>query len=329
MRAISNGHGTEGAFRHEALFYAGEGEFVERTGGFIRDSLEAEEPILVVVGAEKIDMLRSEIGPDADDVRFLDMARVGQNPATIIPLWQEFVEETAPAGRPFRGVGEPIWPERSPEELVECERHESLLNLAFAGAPRWWLVCPYDTGALEPSVIEEAMRNHPSAFDGEARRTSSIYRNLGVVGEPFDRPLPDPDGRPEEIRFEMGWLSEVRQFVVRRAAAYGLAGSDLDDLLVAINEVMSNSIRHGGGEGILRMWRTDRSVVCEVRDTGRIEHPMVGRVRPLTTQVGGYGLWIVNHLCDLVQVRTFETGSVVRLHKRLGGSRGLAEAAAG
>ncbi|MGI8873571.1 MAG: hypothetical protein ACR2KP_04455 [Egibacteraceae bacterium] len=35
----------------------------------------------------------------------------------------------------LRGAGEPIWPERRPAELVECQRHESLLNVAFADGP--------------------------------------------------------------------------------------------------------------------------------------------------------------------------------------------------
>jgi hypothetical protein len=33
--------------------------------------------------------------------------------------------------------------------------------------------------------------------------------------------------------------------------------------------------------------------------------------------MGGYGLWLANQLCDLVQVRSFPTGSAVRLHMRL------------
>ena len=32
----------------------------------------------------------------------------------------------------------------------------------------------------------------------------------------------------------------------------------------------------------------------------------------------GFGLWLVNQLCDLVQLRTFPWGSVVRLGMALG-----------
>jgi MEDS: MEthanogen/methylotroph, DcmR Sensory domain len=82
-------------FSHEALFYAGGDEFVDRTAPFIREGLEADESVLVVVNADKIEMLRSELGASADAVRFADMAEIGQNPARIIPAWRDFVDEGA------------------------------------------------------------------------------------------------------------------------------------------------------------------------------------------------------------------------------------------
>ena len=41
---------------------------------------------------------------------------------------------------------------------------------------------------------------------------------------------------------------------------------------------------------------------------------MAGRLRPVLDEPGGRGLWLANQLCDLVQVRTFENGNVVRIH---------------
>ena len=87
-----------GGFRHDALFYAGTAEFVDRTAAFIDDSVASLEPILVVVSAVKIEQLRDRLGGDPDGVRFADMAHVGQNPARIIPAWREFVAEQAPSG---------------------------------------------------------------------------------------------------------------------------------------------------------------------------------------------------------------------------------------
>ena len=61
--------------------------------------------------------------------------------------------------------------------------------------------------------------------------------------------------------------------------------------------------------------------MCEVRDAGRIENPMAGRERPPPERDGGRGLWMVNQLCDLVQLRSFPDGVTVRVHMYLPGGR--------
>ena len=104
------------------------------------------------------------------------MAEVGVNPARIIPAWREFVDTHTGRGRRLRGIGEPIWAQRSPDELVECQRHEALLNLAFADAEDFWLLCPYDVEALEPDVIEKAHHSHPVMVADGGSHESATYR---------------------------------------------------------------------------------------------------------------------------------------------------------
>src|ERR1700730_2715407 len=153
--------GTVERFSHEALLYSDMDEYLDGTLTFIGEGLAASEPVLVVVGAPKIAALKARLGPDAGRVQFKNMADVGGNPARIIPACHAFVESHAGAGLPFRGIGEPIYPERSAAELVECQRHEALLNVAFDEGPAWRLLCPYNTTALAPDVVEEAHRSHP------------------------------------------------------------------------------------------------------------------------------------------------------------------------
>jgi hypothetical protein len=304
-------------FRHEALFYAGRDDFVRRTASFLRDGIAVEEPALVVVDATKIHLLREELDGAAHHVYFADMAAVGANPARIIPAWRDFVAGHAPSGRRLRGIGEPIWPERSSAELAECERHESLLNLAFTGGPSWWLLCPYDTEALDPAVLAEARRTHPFVLEDGVHDESAGYYGLETIAAPFDEPLPDPQGPTAELAFEMGPLDALRWFVARRAVDAGFDGTRAGDLVLAVHELATNSLRHGGGHGTLRVWRESGALLCEIRDDGRIDDPMVGRVRPSRGRTDGRGLWLANQLCDLVQIRCFPSWSVVRLHMRL------------
>jgi anti-sigma regulatory factor (Ser/Thr protein kinase) len=84
--------------------------------------------------------------------------------------------------------------------------------------------------------------------------------------------------------------------------------------VLAVNEVASNSVVYGGGHGVVRSWRQGDSLIFEVTDRGRIQEPLVGRTRPDLGKAGGHGLWLVNQLCELVQVRSSVAGTQVRLH---------------
>ena len=86
--------------------------------------------------------------------------------------------------------------------------------------------------------------------------------------------------------------------------------------MLAVAELAANSVRHGGGRGILRLWRENGSVICEIRDRGTIADPLAGRRAPTLEQLGGRGLWLANAVCDLVQVRTGPQGTAVRLHMK-------------
>src|SRR4051812_38040295 len=71
-------------FRHPALFYAGEQEYLDGTLPFVRDGLAAGEPVAVAVPGPNLELLRAALGPDAAAVHMLDMRTVGRNPGRII-----------------------------------------------------------------------------------------------------------------------------------------------------------------------------------------------------------------------------------------------------
>ena len=98
------------------------------------------------------------------------MREVGANPARLIPAWQQYIDARSASGRSVRGLGEPVWAGRSEAELVECQRHESLLNLAFADVEGISMLCPYDTAALGDDVVAAAHRSHSAIVECGARR---------------------------------------------------------------------------------------------------------------------------------------------------------------
>lgn len=301
---------------HEAVFYANREEYVGALVPLLRASIAAGEAVVVVVPQEQAAWLREELGADAEHVRFESMEEIGRNPARIIPAWQDFVDDAHRAGRSFFGIGQPIWATRNTHEMIECQRHEALLNLVFGETTSFRLLCPYDTEALPPEVLAEAERTHPYVLHPDGRQVSGGFGAPDLVSGAFERPLPEPSGPVDTIAIEEGALHAVRAFVADHAREHGLTGTRADDLVLAAHEVATNSLRHGGGSGTVRIWADGPSLVCEVIDAGRIDDAFVGRLRPVADQEGGFGLWLANQLCDLVQIRSFPTGSVVRLHMR-------------
>jgi anti-sigma regulatory factor (Ser/Thr protein kinase) len=134
----------------------------------------------------------------------------------------------------------------------------------------------------------------------------------------IDEPLPEPASTLLDLTIGVDGLSSLRGAVRRVALDVGLEPRRAADLVLAVNELAGNSIRHAGGDGTLRCWTEDGNLVCEVRDRGRIDDPLVGRTTPTKAQPGGRGVWMVHQLCDLVQLRTSAEGTVVRAHAHLG-----------
>jgi anti-sigma regulatory factor (Ser/Thr protein kinase) len=300
-----------GHYEHSALLYAGTDRFVDGVAPFVWAGVEAGEPTFVVVPQPKIDLLRGALGPAADRVLFADMTVVGRNPARIIPAWLAFIADHRGDTR-VRGVGEPLYAEREPAERTECHVHEALLNLALVDAPLS-LLCPYDTSALTPDDIEFAINNHPFVHaDG---RTSD-NTNFGATVEWFGGDLPEPPRPTAPVEFELSTLARVRAVVDEQAQAFGLDDQRRRDCILAVSEIATNSLLHGGGRGSLRCWREEDRLVCEIADRGQINEPLVGRIRPARGQIGGYGMWLANQLADLVQIRSDSRRTRVRLHLR-------------
>jgi len=158
----------------------------------------------------------------------------------------------------------------------------------------------------------------PAALTFAQSKSGHLGSRLVCLGlHPFAEELPSPRGPVLELAFDGDALAELRHAIALWATANGLGAQRTDELVLAVDELASNSIRHGGGAGTLRWWREDETLLCEARDAGWLRSPLVGCARPGTDARCSRGLWLVNQLCDLVQIRSAPAGSAVRVHKRL------------
>jgi anti-sigma regulatory factor (Ser/Thr protein kinase) len=303
-------------FHHVAMFYAGDREFVANTLPFVLEGVDAGEPVLALIPEPRLSLLQSAVESVTAPgrVAFVDMGVAGKNPARIIPVWRDFLDASREHG-PVRGIGEPIWAGRTEEELVECQLHEALLNVAFDGAGAVRILCPYDTGRLDTSVLEEAHRSHPWLTGTTSSTCSGTFDHDRAFAEYFQAPLRPPPLDATIDEFDGRAIGTLRHRVAAFTRDAGFFTDDSEELVLAVIELAANSVHHGGGTGTLRMWCEGTSIICEVADNGHIADPLVGRRRPTVDQKGGRGLWLANQVSDLVQIRNTATGVVIRVHK--------------
>ena len=303
------------AFVHEAAIYSGIDGFLDVVVPFVREGVGRGEPTLVAVPADRLGPLRGALGDTADLVTFADMEVIGRNPGRIIPAWADFLEGYG--NQPMRGVGEPVWAERTDDELAECQRHERLLNVAFADAGPFTLLCPYDAASLPAAVVDAVADSHPVvALDG-VRHPSQSCGSVADMATPHRHDLPPAPAAAVPFAFASCDIHEVRLRVEEVARAAGLSPSAVESIVLSSHEIVTNSIRHGGGSGTLRVWRTERSVVVQVDDAGHVLDPLAGRCRPTLTSTSGRGLWMAHQLSDLLQIRDTASGTIVRLHQHV------------
>jgi anti-sigma regulatory factor (Ser/Thr protein kinase) len=171
---------------------------------------------------------------------------------------------------------------------------------------------------LDDRVIDAAERNR--AFVGEEGvQAGAARRQAPSPARPFEAPLPAPGCEVRELAFASAQLSRLRHALTAWAREQRLAAAPTEELVLAVNELATNSIRYGGGEGRLLLWRETDTLVCEIQDAGHIDDPLIGRSRPAPNQHTGRGLWLVHQLCDLVQIHSSPAGTAVRVHKRAAG----------
>lgn len=174
-----------------------------------------------------------------------------------------------------------------------------------------------DVDGPDDRVVEGAQHTQPLApAAGAAGGEDTPGPRRATPARPFERALPAPVSRAvNELAFGAD-LAALRLHLSEWAYAERLEEEATAELVLAVNELATNSVRYGGGSGTMLTWREGATLMCEIRDAGHIEDALIGRTAPAVEQHSGRGLWLVNRLCDLVQIRSSPSGTAIRVQKR-------------
>ena len=303
--------GNDG-LNHHAYLYDDERDYLSCLSEFVQAGLRNAEPVFVAVPGRHAAVLRELLGAESPLLRYGAMTETGRNPARLIPELYAFVAEHP--GQRVRYIGESAWPGRTDAELCEAARHEALLNLAFA-TTSVSIMCPYDIRALAADVVGRVQRTHPAILQGGRTQLATGYAGHGVVPAECDNPLPAPPASAQTLDYETS-LRQARDLVASHATALGMATERITNLVIAAGEITANTLRHTSAGGRLWVWHTGEEIICQVQDQGWITDPLAGRQRH-SPEDSGHGLWVVNQMCDLVEIRTSQAaGTIIRLHMR-------------
>jgi anti-sigma regulatory factor (Ser/Thr protein kinase) len=166
--------------------------------------------------------------------------------------------------------------------------------------------------AVTSAPAEEVCTTLMSSLGLEQRTDDVALLALRRTG---GRSRPAPEDLLLSEPFDGTGFASLRRRVHAAADAFGVRGTRADDFVTAVNEVMTNAVRHGGGGGELRLWGDD-AIVCEVSDRGRgfpASAYLDRRERPAATPTGGMGLWIAQQISDSLTIESGPGGTTVRI----------------
>ncbi|HLM65002.1 MAG TPA: sensor histidine kinase [Acidimicrobiales bacterium] len=300
-----------GCFEHEAFIYASDDEYVETLAPLMADALAAGDVVIAVVPGQRAALLRAELGTAADGVTWIEASEWYRQPVRTIAGYERTLQGLERGTSAFV-VGEVQFGSNE-RDWRAWTRYEAALNRALERhAAR--VVCPYDARSLPPTVVDDARRTHRHLLERDERRASEGYVEPEALLRDMAADAVTPVGTPD-VELPVGRsVQEARRAFSSAATAWGLPGSRAHELSVAVSEVVTNAVVHGGGAASLRIWCRDDGLTCVVEDQGTgSEDALLGYVPPAPGAVGGYGLWLTRQLFDRTELARSAGGGLLVL----------------
>lgn len=309
-----------GRFLHEAAVYDSDDDLVDVVAPCLEASAAADDPSVVVLNEHEVDVVRDVLGR-VGNVHFLPGLTASDRPAAVIGRLTATFDRLVARGAervcfvnsvPHPGVGA-AWD--------GWRRYEAAANVLFRDLPVR-AICLYDRRATPADVLLDVERTHPrlATHAGDGHAGADIRGDHPGYLDPAAfllslAPEHDPLEAASPVVEVIEPTTAAARRVVREAAAgAGLLRAQVDELIIAVSEVVTNAMLHGLPPVTMKVWSSSDRVVLTVHDHGRgPSDPYVGLVPPSRagTGQGGYGLWIVDQLVPVSYVR--HDGFTVRL----------------
>ncbi|MEV8510605.1 ATP-binding protein [Actinoplanes sp. NPDC051475] len=117
----------------------------------------------------------------------------------------------------------------------------------------------------------------------------------GEVGPAGSGPAGAVPGVLLHQQFTEAEVSALRHAVTTAVATAGLRGEAAEDFVLAVHELVTNAVRHGGGGGSLELRLLADVLTCEIADDGGPCGGLPVRLSPID-RAGGRGLWLAHQL---------------------------------
>jgi anti-sigma regulatory factor (Ser/Thr protein kinase) len=308
-------------YPHDALLYASTDELVEVAVPYMQEGLAGGEGVVIATSPETADVLRDAVGdPRVHVLERGDVYRA-RTPTAITTFRRLAEQRVAGDGVDrVRVVGEVNFG-ATERDWLEWQRYESVINEALAGWPLRGL-CVFDRRRLPDPVLESALHTHSYVATPEGRSRNPEF----VAPADYLRSLPVPD-EPLERTSPRLWADDVEDFIGLRHAVAAELGTvvaprdQVEDFLLAVDEMTSNAVRHGKPPVSLGLWIGGDRIVCTIADQGSgWDDPFAGYGPAHGDDLsrGGMGLWLARQLCDHVDISRTGDRAQVRLTIRLG-----------
>lgn len=283
---------------HHVFFYDDDRLYADVLGAHLRIALAAGDAVIAVVPPRNERLLRGELGSDADRVTWIDATTWYEHPVRAIADYDATLDRLDPSQRAFV-IGEVEFG-NTERDWHEWTRYEAAVNHALQHHDAH-AVCPYDARRLPPGVLDDARRTHPFVLEAHGRRASEHYTPPEQLFDDLGPATRAPAGPPDlDLAVDSGSVRDGRLAFASFVSSLSFPPDRVEELALAVGEVLSNAVRHGGGGARLRIWRTrDGELTCVVDDDGPgTDDPLLGLRPPAPGSEGGYGLWIARRLFD-------------------------------